>query len=183
MLKRMVIGLPRSGTTWAANWLSCGTELTVHDPLYHTHYSQWKRHPDFTGVSCTGIRNWPEFVRAQTCPILILHRPQAEVEASMRAFSPEYSEWLAPDAESCLLDLERPGVMVVNWRDLFHPFAASRIWRRLHMPSPFSEQRHRELVGMRIQPTAPLPTGIDHELHARLMLELREKRENDTRAA
>jgi hypothetical protein len=174
MLKRMVIGLPRSGTTWAANWLTYGGETCVHDPLYHTHYSEWQR---FDGVSCSGISSWPEFVQAQKCPILILHRPWSEVEESLHNFDPGYNGWLDPDAERQLLRLERPGVMVMHWRNLFNRTKAGEIWDFLRMPAPFSPTRHGELAAMNIQPAEPVPSFADHALHSRLMAELREKRE------
>lgn len=175
MLKRMVIGLPRSGTTWAANWLTDAGQICAHDPLYDTHYSEW--HRTYDGVSCSGIWDWPEFVAAQRCPILILHRPWAEVEESLHAFDPSYNGWLAPDAERRLLALERPGVMVVNWRGLFNPEIAARIWRHLHMPVQFSHARHKQLAAMNVQPAEAVPRDADRELHRRLMAELREKRE------
>lgn len=174
MLKRMVIGLPRSGTTWAANWLTYGGEVCMHDPLYHTHYREWHR---FDGVACTGIHSWPEFVRAQRCPILILHRPWAEVEASLREFDPEYNGWLDPNAERELLLLEGPNTMVMHWRNLFNRTAAAKMWDHLNMPAPFSPTRHGELAAMHIQPIQAVPDDADRELHRRLMAELREMRE------
>lgn len=171
----MVIGLPRSGTTWAANWLTDAGQHCAHDPLYHTHYSAW--HRTYDGVSCTGIFDWPEFVAAQTCPILILHRPIHEIRLSIYQRFQEGSNWLDPEAESRLLRLERPGVMVMNWRGLFNPEMAERAWRHLHMPVQFDAVRHKELTRMRIDPIASSPADMDQELHRRLMAELREKRE------
>ena len=41
MIDFMVIGLPRTGTTWASNWLTTDSTQCYHDPLYHTHYEDW----------------------------------------------------------------------------------------------------------------------------------------------
>ncbi len=175
MLKRMVIALPRSGTTWAANFFSVPGETMVHDPLYHTHYSDWNK--TYDAVSCTGIYDWPEFVAAQTCPILILHRPLHEIRLSIYQRYQEGSNWLLPDAEQRLLRLERPGVMVAHWRGLFNPEIAARMWRHLHMPAQFDAVRHKELSKMRVDPVKPEPDDADQGLHRRLMAELRERDE------
>lgn len=175
MLKRMVIGLPRSGTTWAANWLTDAGQVCAHDPLYHTHYSEW--HRTYDAVSCTGISSWPDFVNAQKCPILILHRPWAEVEDALHRFDTGYNGWLDPDAERQLLRLERRGVMVAHWRNLFNPEIAAKMWHHLDMPTKFDVRRHSELTRMNVQPAQAVPPNVDHRLHERLMAELREMRE------
>lgn len=88
MLDFMVIGLPRSGTTWVSNWLNTDTILCFHDPLYSSHFEDWNTvlpNPNFqkVGVSCTGIWRWVDWVNAQPCNKLILERPISEVQESL----------------------------------------------------------------------------------------------------
>jgi hypothetical protein len=175
MLKRMVIGLPRSGTTWAANWLTYGGEVCVHDPLYHTHYRGWKWAYD--AVSCTGIYQWPEFVAAQTCPVLVLHRPIGEIKASLLEFDTRAGGWwLDWDAPDKLRALDAPNIRHMKWDAMFDVCAASEMWRFLHMPSQFDARRHEQLVRMRMEPRDKSPYDADEVLHARLMAELRERK-------
>lgn len=174
----MVIGLPRSGTTWAANWLTAPGEVMVHDPLYYAHYSAWAHKYD--AVSCTGIWRWPEFVRQQECPILVLHRPFNDIKASLAEFDEEdHGDWLIPANEDALWALEAPNLWHVDWYDLFDPKAAQKAWHHMRMPLPFSYRRHAELVRMKIEPAAPIPHDADQVLYKRLMAELQEK---ETRA-
>lgn len=175
MLNRMVIGLPRSGTTWAANWLTYGGEICVHDPLYHTHYNGWTHAYD--AVSCTGIYQWPEFVAAQTCPVLVLHRPIGQIKASLMEFDTRAGGWWLPwDAEDQLRDITGPNIRHARWTDLFDAAPASQIWRFLEMPSQFDVRRHEQLVRMRMEPRDKSPYDADEVLHARLMAELRDRK-------
>jgi len=179
MLNRMVIGLPRSGTTWAANWLTYAGELCAHDPLYHHHYEEWATHPGFTSVSCSGIWDWPEFVAAQTCPILVLHRPMGEIRASLLRFDKvDKGQWLGWDAEDKLRAIDGPNVTHAMWSDMFDTVAAAKLWRKLQMPSQFDVRRHQQLARMNVQPAEMHPSDASHQLHSRLMAELRAKRDH-----
>lgn len=179
MLKRMVIGLPRSGTTWAANYFSAPGETMVHDPLYHKHYSEWRT--SYAGISCSGIWDWPEWVNATArnfdTPVLVLHRPLHEIRLSIYQRFQEGSDWLRRDAEAALDELKGPSVLHIKWDTLFNETAAPGLWRWMRMPSQFDAVRHRELAKMRIDPVQAVPDDADHALHDRLMAELREKRE------
>ena len=175
MLKRMVIALPRSLSTWAANWLTYDGQTCVHDPLYFKHYSEWNE--TYDAVSCTGIHDWPEFVAAQTCPVLVLHRPIGQIKASLMKFdSRGAGEWLAWDADQKLLDIRGPNIMHCRAYDLLTPAPASQIWRFLEMPSQFDVVRHDQLRRMRVEPSYETPSDYDPEVHARLMAELRERK-------
>jgi len=179
MLKRMVIGLPRSGTTWAANFFSVPGETMVHDPLYHTHYSEWRK--TYDAVSCTGIWDWPEFVNGLALnydtPIVVLHRPLHAIRLSIYQRFQEGSNWLREDAESALDAIKGPSVAHIAWDSMFQPEMARHLWRFMRMPTQFDAVRHKELARMRIDPVASSPADMDQELHRRLMAELREKRE------
>jgi len=172
------MGLPRSGTTWAANWLTYGGEVCVHDPLYYTHYNDWDA--SYDSVSCTGIYDWPEFIAVQECPVLVLHRPVGEVRASLMDFDTHrQGAWLDWDADRRLADITAPNVLHVNWSAMFTPSKAALIWRFLHMPSQFDAVRHAQLVRMRIQPAFTHPEDADMQLHSRLMAELRARKARD----
>ena len=171
-LKRMVIGLPRSGTTWAANWLTIEGHTCVHDPLYFQHYNDWAA--SYEAVSCTGIYDWPEFVMRQTCPVVVLRRPIAQVRASLAEFDTErHGDWLPDDAEERLAAIQGPNIVHVKWSDMFKQPMAAQLWRFLNMPTQFDATRHNQLARMRIQPRYAMPYDADMELHARLMAELR----------
>jgi len=178
MMKRMVIGLPRSLTTWAANWLTHDGEVCVHDPLYFKHYSEWDQ--TYDAVSCTGIYDWPEFIVGLKCPVLVLHRPIGHIKASLKKFDQRNGgDWLAWDADQKLLDIRGPNIRHCRAYDLLAPAPASQMWRFLEMPSQFDVVRHDQLRRMRIEPNYETPPDHDPEVHARLMAELRERKARD----
>lgn len=147
-MKFMVIGLPRSGTTWAANWLSTDDCLVQHDPLYYRHYSEWPA--NYQAVSCTGIWRWPEWVNAQKCPKIILHRPESEVLASLARLG-------AGDAIRPGEGGERMSWIVGAhhfwWKNMWDSQVRARqIWKICHPDKPFDRARWKAHVEMNVQP-------------------------------
>lgn len=148
MIDFVIVGLPRSGTTWAANWLTTGKTICVHDPLYTTHYSEWDSLVEpgsTTGVSCTGIWRWADWLNSRPARKLVLHRPLHEVNESMQAIG---LQPLAPQAEAMLSSIEG---LHVDYTSLFDASKARELWEYL-TPEPFSRRRHEELVHIEMQP-------------------------------
>lgn len=168
----MVIGLPRSGTTWAANWLSTDNLICIHDPLYTTHYSDWDtdtvRFPNnkgyTVGVSCTGIWRWPEWVNSHPAKKVILHRDYKEICKSMDEIGLPILERSAVKAIDEILGLHVP------FTDLFDAKKAKEIWHYL-TNEPFNEFRHKELVQIEMQPKFS-GLSVGKEVTRKLMDEL-----------
>jgi hypothetical protein len=110
----MVIAAPRSGTAWCANWLSDGKYLCLHDPLWDHHY----RDLDLfagpqTGVACTGLGYFPEWVNQHPAPKVILHRPLHEINNSLATLG-------LPDCPPKLFNnLWKIDGLHVHWTSLF----------------------------------------------------------------
>lgn len=176
MLRRMVVGLPRSGTTWAANWLTYDNQICVHDPLWFEHYSRWDK---MDGISCTGIWRWPEFVReraSMNIPVLILRRDITEIRQSLALFDKQDGgDWLEHDADKQLAAITGDLILHMPYDALFEPGAAAQIWRHLRMPSQFDKHRHRMLAGIKMEPAEVVPRDADRDLHRRIMAELQER--------
>lgn len=144
MLRFMVLAAPRSGTAWAANWLTCGTTLCLHDPLWDIDYRQLDQlaatHGDL-GVACTGLGLMPEWVNAHPAPKVILHRSAHEVAASLRAIG------LPPPAPALYAKLWDIEGLHVEWTDLFiDPATIHGYLRRGRL----DEARHKMLRSMRV---------------------------------
>lgn len=151
MLDFMIIALPRSGTTWAANWLTGDRTFCAHDPLWTTHYSDIdavvpRRAPGrLTGISCTTIWRWPDWLSQHPARKLILHRDIEEVRESLIAAGvPVFLDGAA--------DLANIEGEHVPWTDLFDPARAAALWAWLTGGLPFDAERHAELVKLEIQP-------------------------------
>lgn len=155
MLDFMIIGLPRSGTTWAANFFCTERTLCFHDPLYTTHYQDWdaelpKRAQKGAevGVSCTGIWRWPDWVNAHPARKVILHRDLGDIADSMREIGlPEMDLMDAQNKLESVMGLHVPHT------DLFDPRNCCDLWDYLTDGRvPFNWARHKLLVDIEMQP-------------------------------
>lgn len=148
----MIIALPRSGTTWAANWLNTGNTYCTHDPLWTTHYDLLDRaiparaSGRIAGVSCTGLWQWAAWVNRHPARKLVLHRPRAAVDRSLLALGlPQ----LPREAEALLEGIHGRHV---DHSDLFDLGRAEALWDFLTAGLPFDVARHAQLREMRIEP-------------------------------
>ena len=148
MIDFMVTGMPRSGTTWVANWLTTDDTLCIHDPLYKYGLDDFDKIESNKrlGVSCTGIWRFPEFLKAHPARKLIIHRLLNEVNDSLtnEMGVPTITE---AEAES----LRSIYGMHVLFPDLFNPIIAKEIYEYL-LEKPFDAERHAYLVEMNVQP-------------------------------
>jgi hypothetical protein len=143
MLRFMVIGAPRSGTAWAANWLTSDGYLCLHDPLWDHHYGDLDQFSDpKTGISCTGIAYFPDWVNQHPARKVILHRPRHEVQASLDALG------LPPCPQKLFDNLWQIRGLHVEWRSLF-TLEAAGIHKHLRL-GYFDPIRWKMLKDMRI---------------------------------
>jgi hypothetical protein len=145
MVEFMLIAAPRSGTTWAANWLTTDTTLCLHDPLFTHHYrdldslTSKKR----LGVSCTGLYNFPEWVNAHPAKKVILHRSPIEVNSSLERLG------LPALPLSSFNALAKLNGFHCDWLELFE--SPDRICNALGL-GEVDFERHAQLRQMLIQP-------------------------------
>ena len=142
MIEFMIIAGPRSGTTWAANWLTTNSTICLHDPLYQHHYKDLDAYASdkIVGVSCTGLMNFPDWLNAHPAKKVVLHRPQTEISASLRRCG-------LPDVDCSLLN-QIKGTHC-HWLDLFDNPAT--IYEAL-LDQPFDAERHDLLRAIHMQP-------------------------------
>lgn len=173
MIEFMVIGLPRSGTTWAANWLTTDRTFCVHDPLWRYHYSEFdsvipaRAGERLAGISCSGMWMWKDVLNAHPAKKVILHRPRTAILDSLQRI--RMPEAVPPLRAHQVLD-DIVG-MHVSWRDLFHPERAASIWKHLCGDLPFDVERHTELTQTAVQPKFG-SIHRDPELQIRIAQEL-----------
>lgn len=161
----MILAAPRSGTTWASNWLTTDTTLCLHDPLL-----KWTMDELLTlesskrlGVSCTGLALFPEWVNAHPARKVILHRPLAEVDQSLLeiGMTPISTQWHGV--------LDRIEGVHLDWQEMFHRPQA--MYEYL-LDMPFDPERWAVMREINVQPHFQELT-INREATARLMDELR----------
>lgn len=146
----MVLGGPRSATTWAANWLTTDTSVCMHDPLLEYTCAQLHR-MTFPGgrrfgISCTSAMLYPDFINMQKCPKLVLVRDVGEINASLRSLG--LVELIRSRHEARLAAVN--DAMFVSYEYLFMSSHAAIIAK--HLGVPFDPVRHDVLRQMRVEP-------------------------------
>ncbi len=145
-----VYGLPRSGTTWVANWLTTDRTLCWHDPIEWAtpaDIEAWaaQQQPRRAGISCTGtwLHDWHSYA-----PTILLDRPIDAVRASLaRNGLPPLPDW-------AIQRFRALPFLRVELRDLLQPGYAQDVWEYLLPGLPFDASRHEQLRKMQIQPSA-----------------------------
>jgi hypothetical protein len=144
-LRFMVLGAPRSGTAWMANFLSTDRYHCYHDPLFERHYADLDNlylPGKHVGVACTGLALFHKWVNQHPCPKVILHRTPDLVNASLKAIG------LPPAPLRLFEALWKIKGKHVEWTDLFgHEMANIHLHLKL---GPFDLERWEMLRNMKI---------------------------------
>ena len=143
----IIVGLPRSGTTWAANWLSTEHSICWHDATGSALPQELEKKPSskkYRGISCTGAWMWKDWLETHPSPMFILERDHDEINASLVEMG------LPPLGESEFAAFEALRGPRVQFTELFtNP---RPIWEYLLPDLAFDAERHEELAKMNIQP-------------------------------
>lgn len=141
----MVLGAPRSATTWCAAWLTTDTTLCLHDPLFAQHYADLDaiESDKVLGIACTGCALFPDWVNRHSARKVILHRDLKEVDASLARIGmpPCSAQWEGV--------LERIEGIHLPWTDVFD--RPKHLYEYL-LNLPFDAERHAQLRDMNVQP-------------------------------
>jgi hypothetical protein len=146
MISFMIIAAPRSGTAWAANWLTTESTICIHDPLFERHYSELddlSEHGRELGVACTGLGNFPEWLKLHPAKKVILHRRQDQVNDACMALG------FPPVPHEFFENLLKIDGLHVPWTYLFHK--PEGIHRFLFGDRPFDARRHQLLTQLNVQ--------------------------------
>lgn len=145
MMQFMVVGAPRSGTAWAANWFTTDRTLCLHDPLWRLDLESLDKlqTKKTLGMACTGVALFPEWVDQHPARKLILHRDIKEINASLRRMG------IKPINPKWSQILERIEGLHASWRDLFEK--PQPLWEFIFPHLPFDSERHTELLRYNVQ--------------------------------
>lgn len=145
----MVLGGPRSGTTWAANWLTTESTVCLHDPFLEytlAELSQLYFPNKRLGISCTAAMLHPKWVNSHSCPKIMLYRQLSEINASLRELG---LVELGEMRHLARIDALK-GVKILPYEQLFHHKSAKAIAEYLGVP--FDHTRFAVLRQMRVEP-------------------------------
>lgn len=158
----IVLGLPRSGTTWLANLLTTQQSLCLHDPFATRLPEQITGDGRRLGVSCTGMYLMSELLAQQHCPVAVIDRPVEACQASVEKLGLGSIGPLKPA-------LDRVKARRFAFDDLWDEYQARRLWIYLMPGIPWDGHRYRLLREMRVEPKNPHHFNLDvaKELAAR----------------
>jgi hypothetical protein len=142
----IVLGLPRSGTTWLSSWLTTDRSLCLHDPFSRTLPEHWDAGGRRLGIACTGAYMLPGWLGQQDAPTAIIQRDHAACDASLAAMGlPATTERMR-----CLLSVADGR----RWQfsDIWNEDKARELWAFLLPGIAFDAPRYRLLRNMQIQP-------------------------------
>ena len=146
-VKFMLLSAPRSGSTWASNWLTTERTLCIHDPILTLAAEEIDSIPcdRVLGVSCTGLALLPGFVNKHPARKVILHRRREEIDDSLLSIglTPLSSHWDGA--------LQRIVGMHMPWSAIFDESQANGIYQFLTQ-EPFDAARHRLLLDLHVEP-------------------------------
>lgn len=152
----MIIALPRSGTTWAANLFNTADIYCRHDPLFVQHYSEWDASDNrffpygcgvsHVGISCTAIWRFPHYVNAHAAKKIVITRDFDDVQRSLEQCGAPLLHSTAPEMLSLI---KAPKI---RFDQLFDFPAAEAMHRHLIGDGLFCKYRFGLLRDMHIEP-------------------------------
>lgn len=145
MIDFLIIGLPRSSTTWLANLFTTDTTLCLHDPFAEALPEDWPRDGRKLGASCTGAYLFPKWLATLDCPIAVIERDAAVCDASLARMGWGDTSGLI-GAFACA-----PGKRF-KWDDLWHEDKARELWEYLLPTVNFDPIRYTMLKRIQVQP-------------------------------
>lgn len=149
MISFMVLGGPRSMTTWIANFLTTDTTLCLHDPLltYTRHQLDNLIVPGRTiGIACTSSLLYPEWINGHPAKKVVLRRDVEEINRALDrlAMIPLIKE------DHIKRILAVGNIPTYDYLSLLEHRTARQVCEQLGVP--FDAIRHNELTHMNVQP-------------------------------
>lgn len=144
MIDFMMISMPRSRSTWLANWLTTEKTLCFHDPLRDQALEDLEAYETDKrfGIADTSLFFYGARLNRHPAKKLIVHRKATEVSRSI-------GDKLDPN---CARQLDTIYGMHVQFEDINHQ--AKDIWQYL-IGDGFDQERFDSLLQMNIEPHFP----------------------------
>lgn len=144
MIDFLIVGLPRSGTTWLSALFTNEHALCLHDPFAKALPEDWQWDTRKRGVSCTGAYLMPAWRDTLGCPVAVIERDPKDCAASLERIG----------LPANLMPERLREVRGRRWQftDLWNETKVRELWAFLLPGVPFDAPRYRLLRDLRIEP-------------------------------
>lgn len=158
MMDFIILGLPRSGTTWIANWLTTDKTLCLHDPFEIGSASTWPRDHRLFGISCTASYLLPGWLNRHDCKVAIIERDPDACHASIQR--------IGFDKDDKRMQTLKRSLDAVEGRrfpfdDIWSESKARELMAYLMPGITFDAIRYNQLKRMQVQPYMPAFTKTE----------------------
>ena len=145
MIKFIIGGLPRSGTTWLSVFLTTDDCICLHDPSAYLEKEKlmaWRG-----GICDTGLWFLEDWCKENTDKFILIDRNVEEVSVALDKMG-------LPQIPSYILD--KFATVIPNRRyffeDLYTEELAEELWNYVHPEKPFNRERWVLLKGVYMSP-------------------------------
>ena len=148
----VITGLPRSGTTWMANFYTTDNVICLHDPIgaAFTPIELVNYDPGYPfGISCTSAWMFPGFLEQcvlQGARIMIIDRPINEVNNSLLELS---FDPMPPETQSMFAGVPGPRV---PFKSIFDSVEQRKIWNWLRPDIIFPKEKFEQFKSYHVEP-------------------------------
>lgn len=146
LIRFIIAGLPRSGTTWLSVFLSTDDCLCLHDPIATLTPKELEKWDG--GVCDTGLWYFEDWCKQNTEKFVIIDRNFKEVNKSLSDKGIDVLPEFFEDKFHSVTPNKK-----FYFEDLFTEEIAEELWTYIYPEKPFNKIRWNELKNTHIEPT------------------------------
>lgn len=146
MIKFIITGLPRSGTTWLSVFLTTDDCVCLHDP--YVTYTPEELEGWTGGISDTALWFYDDWCKRNTDKFILIEREPEEVAIALSQKGlPQVPEYLYNTY------LGKSANKVVLFKELFEDKTLEDLWNYVHPEKEFNKIRLEQLKQIYMSPT------------------------------
>lgn len=158
MIPFLITGMPRSGTTWCANFFTTGSTFCYHEAMVgcatvEGYAKKLYRAPGkLVGDSDSGIEAWLPAILKELpySPLIVIDRNQEDVAISLHRLG----HYPGDEAFANMLETHKEALdrasLVIPFSTLFEATTLRSMWDRIGISEPFSMPRWEMLTKIKV---------------------------------
>jgi hypothetical protein len=145
----LILGYPRSATTWLANLFTTEKSICLHEPIATMTMDEIKDHQiegRYFGASCTGLWMNPEWVNSLDCPVVYIDRDKATCDTDLIDIG------IQPIPDYIYKRHEQLKCPMVKFSSVWDENVMEEVWNYLLPHVKFDKLRYNVLKEFNVQP-------------------------------